>query len=83
MRGLGLKNLPTFAAFGSTYRGNKFCYHDEHSFHSISEQDNLLNNYDETELRAIFGCHYYCPFFCYSMPLFLRRREKKGKGEQW
>ena len=57
MRGLGLKNLPTFAAFGSTYRGNKFCYHDEHSFHSISEQENLLskNNYDETELRAIFA----------------------------
>ena len=78
MRGLGVKNLPTFAALGSTYCGNKFCYHDEHLFHSISEQENLLskNNYDKTELPKFFGRH-YCPFS------FFRGREKEGKGEQW
>ena len=36
--------------------------------------------YDETELRAFFYRH-YCPSSFYSMPLFLKRRGKKGRGE--
>ena len=37
---------------------------------------------DETELRAFF-CRPYCTFSFDSMRLFLRGREKEGKGEYW
>ena len=36
-------------------------------------------NVDETELHAFF-CRPYCPLSFYSMPLFLRGREKEEKG---
>ena len=37
----------------------------------------LCNKSDETESPAFF-CRHYCPFSFYSVPLFLRGREKEG-----
>jgi hypothetical protein len=37
---------------------------------------------DESELRA-FYYHNYCSLSFYSLPIFLRGREKEGKGENW
>ena len=37
-------------------------------------------NFDETELRVFFSRH-FCLFSFYSMPLFLKGREKEGNGE--